>query len=147
MSFLSYLFRTKISWKLDDACHKLLQRPFISIFFPDVCYGLSSNFEVESPLYRRFLRQIPTMTEPSIDPFVNVGKALCFPFLVWERKSDSGEILKAQNQLALPIIKALDILQGIGLEELPVTSLVTIGSKWEIWLAYLASPRVSDKKV
>ena len=51
---------------------------------------------------------IPTLTEPSFNPFVNKGRALCFSFLIWEGKADSRETLKAENQVGLPTVKALE---------------------------------------
>ena len=78
---------------------------------------------------------------------MNEGRVLSFPFLIWERKSDSGETLKAQNQLALPTIKALDVLKSVNLDYLPIVGLVTVGSKWEVWIGEVVEQPSHDAQV
>ena len=138
----------KVCWKLDGAFHPRLGPPFTSGFFPDVTYGLRASTRGGSPnLNQVFIRGIPSLTEPSFNPFVNDGRLLCFPFLIWERKSDTANILKAENQLGLPIVKALDILEGLDLRDLPIIGLTTVGATWEVWVGHICVPPNPSKKV
>ena len=148
-SCLLIWYSTKISWKLDNALHPRLGSPFHSRFFPDVTYGLraSARGGGNPNLTRQFLSTIPTLTEPSFSPFVNQGRQLCFPFLIWERKSDSGETLKAENQLGLPAVKALDILEGLGLSNIPIIGLTTVGATWQVWVGHICVPPRPEMKV
>jgi hypothetical protein len=143
------LFSSKVSWKLDAALHTRLGSPFNSRFFPDVAYGLHADVSGDQNpnLGREFLLVMPSITEPSFTPFVNQGRALCFPFLIWERKSDNGETLKAENQLGLPTVKALDILEGLGLSDLPIVGLTTVGASWQVWVGHISVPLDPRKKV
>ena len=139
----------KTAWKLDFAIHPRLRFPFNSYFIPDVAYGLmaDTSFNENANLSRPFLLAIPTLTEPSFSPFVNEGSPLCFPFLIWERKSDSGEAFKAENQLGLPTVKVLDILEGLGLGTIPIIGLTTLGATWEVWVCHICVPPNKANKV
>ena len=140
---------TKIAWKLDTAIHPGLDSPFNSYFVPDVIYGLRAGVKRggNPKLSRRFFSAIPTLTEPSFTPLVNEGRSFCFPFLIWERKSDSGETLKAENQLGLPTVKALDVLEGLGLGDIPIVGLTTVGAAWQVWVGHICVPQNPEKKV
>ena len=112
----------KTLWRLDTNLHLDWGSPFLSNFVPDFAIGLHADvIDKSSPFHRRFLNRLPELLEPSITPFPNSGHPLCFPFLVWERKTDAqSSLFKAQNQLALPIIKSLDILSGLSLTDMPI---------------------------
>lgn len=70
-----------------------------------------------------------------------------FPFLVWQRKSDlDSSVFKAQNQLALPIIKALDIHDSLEANDIPVFGLITYGASWQLWIGYLY-PHVNEDDI
>ncbi len=84
-----------------------------------------------------FLKGYSSLVEPSTSPFPNETNPFCFPFFVWERKTDlDSSLYKAQNQLALPMVKMLDLLDSLGLNEMPVFGLVTLGGFWELWIGY-----------
>lgn len=129
--------RIKHPWKLDSELHPGLPNPFLSVFIPDFVGGLAVGSSNESVLSNNFLKDLPKLLEPATSPFPNIGKRLCFPFLIWERKTDAeSSLYKAQNQLALPTVKALDILKAVGVEDLSIMALVTQGPKWEFYLGY-----------
>jgi len=61
----------------------------------------------------------------------------CFPCFVWERKTDlDSSLYKAENQLALPMVKMLDAMDSLGLNETPVFGLFTLRGYWELWVGY-----------
>ena len=98
---------------------------------------IATEKKSSSPFSYAFIRSLPSITEPNINALPHTSETGCFPFFLWKRKSDleSGEY-KAQNQLGLPVIKCLDMLRGVGRLDIPVFGLVTIGSQWEIFIAY-----------
>ena len=125
---------TRISWNLDEACHPRAGRPYTSDLFPDVVFGLRITIRENFFTEPDFISEMPSLTEPSASPLVNEGRFLSFLYLICERKAGSGESLKAQNHLALPTVKALDVLKGVNLDYLLIVGLVTVGSKWEVWI-------------
>ena len=63
------------------------------------------------------------------------------------KMSDNGVQFKAENQLGLPIVKALDILEGVGLNNIPIIGLTTVESTWQIMVGYICVPPERRKKV
>lgn len=81
-------------------------------------------------------------------PFPNRQKPFCFPFIVWERRTDAtSSLYKAQNQLALPIIKSLDVLDSIGVCDLSILGVGTHGPIWEFYVCYKHPDLTQKKKV
>ena len=139
----------KTSWKLDETVHPGVGSLFLSQFVPDFAIGLRINTsDRNSPFHLNFLQTLPELLEPSIEALPNPGNPFSFPFLVWERRTDAqSSLFQAQNQLALPIIKALDILSGLGLLDLPVFGLVTLGYKWELYIGHRYVEKLPGCKV
>lgn len=102
----------------------------------------------ESPFYRILLKAVPALSEPGVSPHPNPIRDLCFPFVIWERKSDStSSLFKGAKPISIAIDKkALDILEALNITELPIIGMVTLGAKFEFYVAYIV-PSAHEKYV
>lgn len=115
---------------------------------PDLAFGLALSGDASSPLSKTALQSLndPSGVQATYSPVAR-GFSLIYPSFIFEAKSDLGNILIAQNQLAVSAARALAMLNELSsLSRMPFQHCVilaaTQGTMWRLHVAYqdLTSP-------
>lgn len=109
---------------------------------PDFAFGLKVEDGSDKD---ELARQVSELTFPPVTPFCIPTDPLeiAFPFFIMESKSLQGDPMSCNNQMANGLIKALDVIASLGLQEtLYVIGICQIGFTYEIYLAFSSCENV-----
>jgi hypothetical protein len=116
---------------------------------PDILFGLATvrrSLDQADPLSSSVL--VHLMTTSGIEPFITPGRTdLAFPCIIYEAKSDTENLVAAENQVSHGAAKALAMIRSLRdayhdlggarvSERLPVIAICSQGPIYEVFVAF-----------